>query len=42
MLFKKKVLLEVSYIARNIKEIKTITLVLYHIKDLIFLENKTV
>ena len=39
MLFKKYVLLEVSYFARNIYEMDAVTSGLCHIKDLIFLEN---
>ena len=39
MLFRKRVLLEVSYFARNKYEIKTVTLGLRYIEDLIFLEN---
>ena len=40
--FKKLVLLEVSYFARNIYEMETITLVLWYIEDLTSLENNIV
>ena len=42
MLFKKQVLLEVSYFARNIYETDTITSGLCYIKGLIFLEDSIV
>ena len=42
MLFKKQVLLELSYFARNIYETETITEGLCIIEELIFLENKIV
>ena len=37
-LLKKYVLLEVSYLARNIYEMETVTSELHYIEDLIFLE----
>ena len=40
--FRKKVLLEVSYFARNIYETKTLISRLCYIEDLIFLENNIV
>ena len=42
MLFEKKVLLEVSYFARNIYETEIVTSVLCYIEDLIFHENNIV
>ena len=42
MLFKKQVLLEVSYFARNIYEREAVTSGLCYIENLIFLENNIV
>ena len=42
MLFKKQVPLEVSYFAGNIYETDTVTSVLCHVEDLIFLGNDIV
>ena len=42
MLFKKYVLLEVSYFTRNIYEMEAVTSGLCYIEDLIFLENNIV
>ena len=41
-LLKKYVLLEVSYLARNIYEMETVTSELCYIEDLIFLETNIV
>ena len=41
-LLKKYVLLEVSYLARNIYEMETVTSQLRYIEDLIFLETNIV
>ena len=41
-LLKKYVLLEVSYLARNVYEMETVTLELRYIEDLIFLETNIV
>ena len=41
-LLKKYVLLEVSYLARNIFEMETVTSELHYIEDLIFLETNIV
>ena len=41
-LLKKYVLLEVSYLARNIYEMETVTSELRYIEDLIFLETNIV
>ena len=41
-LLKKYVLLEVSYLARNIYEMETVTSELHYIEDLIFLETNIV
>ena len=40
MLFKKQVLLELSYFTRNIYETEAVTSGLYYIDDISFLENK--
>ena len=42
ILFKKLVLLDLSYFARNVYETETVTSGLCYIEDLIFLENKVV
>ena len=42
MLFKKKILLEVSYFGGKIYEMETVTLGLCYIEDLTFLENSIV
>ena len=42
LLFKKQVLFEVSYFARKIYETESVTSELFHIEDLIFLENNIV
>ena len=42
MLFKKEVLLEVSYFAKNAYEIEAVTSGLRYMEDLIFLKNNIV
>ena len=42
MFFKKKILLEISYFARNIYEVEAVTSGLCYIEDLIFLEDNVV